>query len=64
MPAGFWRTREGERMTTFETPTVTTERLRLRAFETGDLDAYATMQVNPEVMRYLITGCVAACDAF
>jgi hypothetical protein len=28
----------------------------LRAFRAGDLDAYATMQVNPEVMRCLITG--------
>lgn len=41
---------------TFEIPTVTTDRLRLRAFRASDLDAYATMQANPEVMRYLITG--------
>ena len=43
-------------MTKFEIPTVTTDRLRLRAFRAGDLDAYAAMQANPEVMRYLVTG--------
>jgi RimJ/RimL family protein N-acetyltransferase len=43
-------------MTTFEIPTLVTARLRLRAFHAGDLDAYAAMQANPEVMRYLITG--------
>jgi RimJ/RimL family protein N-acetyltransferase len=43
-------------MTTFEIPTVTTARLRLRAFAAADLDAYAAMQANPEVMRYLVTG--------
>ena len=43
-------------MTTFEIPTLTTDRLRLRAFRASDLDAYAAMQANPEVMRYLITG--------
>src|SRR5215469_15585197 len=43
-------------MTTFEIPTVTTERLRLRAFRASDLDAYAAMQANPEVMRYLVMG--------
>jgi RimJ/RimL family protein N-acetyltransferase len=43
-------------MTTFEIPTLTTARLRLRAFRAGDLDAYAAMQANPEVMRYLVTG--------
>jgi RimJ/RimL family protein N-acetyltransferase len=43
-------------MTTFEIPAVATERLRLRAFRAGDLDAYAAMQANPEVMRYLVTG--------
>ena len=50
-------------MTAFEIPTLTTERLRLRAFAAGDVDAYAAMQANPEVMRYLLTGCAAACDA-
>src|SRR5262252_425169 len=43
-------------MTIFEIPTLTTDRLRLRAFRATDLDAYAAMQANPEVMRYLITG--------
>ena len=43
-------------MTTFSIPTLTTARLRLRAFRAGDLEAYAAMQANPEVMRYLITG--------
>ena len=41
---------------TFEIPTVTTERLQLRAFQVGDLDAYAAMQANPEVMRFLVDG--------
>jgi len=43
-------------MTSFEIPTLTTDRLRLRAFRAGDLGAYAAMQANPEVMRYLVTG--------
>jgi len=43
-------------MATFEIPTVTTSRLRLRAFRSGDLDAYAAMQANPEVMRHMVTG--------
>lgn len=43
-------------MTTFEIPTVTTERLRLRAFRPSDLDAYSAMQTNPEVMRYMVMG--------
>jgi RimJ/RimL family protein N-acetyltransferase len=43
-------------MTSFEIPTLTTDRLRLRGFRAGDLDAYAEMQANPEVMRYLVTG--------
>ena len=43
-------------MTTLEIPTLATDRLKLRAFHAGDLDAYAAMQANPEVMRYLLTG--------
>jgi RimJ/RimL family protein N-acetyltransferase len=43
-------------MTTFEIPTVETARLQLRAFHAADLDTYAAMQANPEVMRYLLTG--------
>jgi hypothetical protein len=37
-------------MTTVEIPTVTTGRLRLRAFRASDLDAYAAMQANPDVI--------------
>jgi hypothetical protein len=37
---------------TFEIPTLNTDRLRLRAFEAGDL-----MQANLEVMRFLVDGC-------
>jgi hypothetical protein len=33
-------------MTTFEIPTLNTGRLRLRAFQASDLDAYAAMQAN------------------
>jgi RimJ/RimL family protein N-acetyltransferase len=43
-------------MTRFEIPTLTTDRLRLRAFRAGDLDAFAGMRTNPEVVRYLGTG--------
>src|SRR5260370_16617604 len=43
-------------MPIFEIPILTTDRLRLRAFKASDLDAYAAMQANPEVMRYLVTG--------
>ena len=37
-------------------PELETERLRLRAFRDDDLDAYAAMCADPEVMRYLGTG--------
>jgi RimJ/RimL family protein N-acetyltransferase len=43
-------------MATFEIPTLITDRLRLRAFQASDLDAYAAMQANPNVMRCLVTG--------
>lgn len=43
-------------MTTFDIPTLRTDRLILRAFRPDDLDAYASMQADPEVMRYLGTG--------
>jgi RimJ/RimL family protein N-acetyltransferase len=43
-------------MTTFEIPTIVTDRLRLRAFQASDLDAYAAMQANPEVMRHMVMG--------
>ena len=37
-------------------PEIEAERLRLRAFRNEDLDAYAAMCADPEVMRYLGTG--------
>lgn len=44
-------------MTTFLAPErVQTERLELRLFEGGDLDAFARMCEDEEVMRYLGTG--------
>src|SRR5215471_1009894 len=43
-------------MTRFEIPTLTTDRLLLRAFRAHDLDAFAAMRANPEVVRYLGTG--------
>jgi RimJ/RimL family protein N-acetyltransferase len=44
------------RMTLIEIPTLTTARLRLRAFCVRDLDALAAMRANPEVVRYLGSG--------
>jgi RimJ/RimL family protein N-acetyltransferase len=46
-------------MTIFEIPTLDTNRLRLRAFQASDLDAYASMQGNPEVMRHMVMGRVS-----
>jgi RimJ/RimL family protein N-acetyltransferase len=43
-------------MTTLEIPTLTTNRLRLRAFRVGDLEVFAAMRANPEVVRYLGAG--------
>lgn len=37
-------------------PTLTTDRLLLRAFEPRDADAYATMMADPEVTRFLGDG--------
>lgn len=37
-------------------PSLRTDRLLLRPFRATDLDAYAAMLANPEVMRYLGTG--------
>jgi hypothetical protein len=34
------------KMTTFKIPTLNTDRLRLRAFEANDLDAYAAMRAR------------------
>jgi RimJ/RimL family protein N-acetyltransferase len=36
-----------------EIPTLTTERLVLRPFRLDDLDAYAAMNADPDVMRYI-----------
>lgn len=40
----------------FEVPEVLTPRLRLRAFTLADLDAYAAICADEEVMRYIGTG--------
>ena len=37
-------------------PTLTTERLILRPFRDGDIDAYAEICADAEVMRYLVPG--------
>jgi RimJ/RimL family protein N-acetyltransferase len=37
-------------------PTLSTARLRLRAFAAGDLDAYAAIVADPEVMRHIGSG--------
>ncbi|HEV2705378.1 MAG TPA: GNAT family N-acetyltransferase [Pyrinomonadaceae bacterium] len=37
-------------------PELETERLRLRAFRPTDLDAFARLRADPEVMRYIGTG--------
>ena len=39
-----------------EIPVVTTDRLVLRGWEPGDIDRYAAMCADPEVMRYLGAG--------
>ena len=43
-------------MNRFEIPTVRTERLLLRAFRDDDLDAFAAMCADPDVMRYIGAG--------
>lgn len=40
----------------FEIPVLETARLRLRSFRDEDLDDYAALCADPEVMRYLGTG--------
>ena len=40
-------------------PTLTTERLLLRPFRQSDLDAFAAMQADAEVMRHLGVGASA-----
>jgi RimJ/RimL family protein N-acetyltransferase len=39
-------------VTTFEIPTLRTERLVLRAFQAADIDSWAPMEADPEVRRY------------
>jgi RimJ/RimL family protein N-acetyltransferase len=39
-----------------ETPSIETERLLLRPWREEDLDAYAEMCADPEVMRYIGSG--------
>lgn len=41
---------------TITIPTLRTDRLVLRAFRESDLDAFAAMSADPEVMRYIGTG--------
>ncbi len=41
---------------TFVIPTLETERLRLRAFRQSDIDDYAALNADPEVLRYLGSG--------
>lgn len=43
-------------MTGFAIPTLRTPRLTLRALAAADLDAFAAMQADPEVMRHLGNG--------
>lgn len=43
-------------------PTLETERLRLRPFRRSDLDDYATLRADPEVMRYLVGGAAEPWD--
>lgn len=43
-------------MSRFEIPELTTPRLRLRAFREDDLEAFAAMSADPEVMRYIGPG--------
>jgi RimJ/RimL family protein N-acetyltransferase len=43
-------------MDAIEIPTLVTERLRLRAFRRSDIDDYAALNADPEVLRYLGAG--------
>jgi RimJ/RimL family protein N-acetyltransferase len=43
-------------MAAFTVPTLETARLRLRPWRDDDLDAYASMCADPEVMRYMGSG--------
>ena len=43
-------------------PTIASENVILRPLRAGDLDAFAAMQANPDVMRYLGTGAARTRD--
>jgi RimJ/RimL family protein N-acetyltransferase len=43
-------------MGALEIPILETERLRLRSFCKGDMEAYAALNADPEVLRYLGSG--------
>jgi RimJ/RimL family protein N-acetyltransferase len=43
-------------MDLFQAPTLETERLRLRPFRRSDIDAYAALYADPEVLRHLGAG--------
>lgn len=43
-------------MAIVEIPELTTDRLRLRAFQAADVEAYVAMMADPEVTRYLGEG--------
>src|SRR5262249_35372000 len=45
---------EGSTMGAIEIPTLETERLLLRPFRSSDLDDYAALKADPEVLRYLV----------
>jgi RimJ/RimL family protein N-acetyltransferase len=48
--------KEEEAMDDLIIPTLETERLRLRPFRRGDIDDYAALHADPEVLRHLATG--------
>lgn len=48
------RAQKEEPMDVLQIPTLETERLRLRAFRKSDLDDYAALHSDPEVLRYVV----------
>ena len=46
--------RNATKMIALEVPVLVTERLRLRGFRGSDLDDYAALNADPEVLRYLV----------